>query len=375
MKILIAPDSFKESLSAHAAADIISRAIKDVDKTIETIEMPIADGGEGTLEVISFYLDKAIKQQVKVVQANGKKAMATYLINEDTAYIEIAQASGLEQIPLKARSSLHATSYGCGELMFHAWEKGIRKFVFFLGGSAINDGGAGMLQALGVTLTQEQPPLYYANKDLGAIKAIDYTTSPIDFTELEITIASDVVNPLLGEEGATYIFAPQKGMDDWNELAIMEANMAHYATMIERAIARDNSKTPGAGAAGGLGFCLLSLTQQATLVSGVEYILGLCHFDAKIDGCDYLITGEGRIDTQTLSGKGPLGIAKLAKSAGVQTLIVCGAVEMGSKDLAEYGVVATFSILHQISDLTQAQKDAADNLYHTIYNLFSFKCS
>ena len=365
MKFILAPDSYKESATALEVAQAMESGIKRVFPESECVLLPIADGGEGTLAALEHVLDGSIIT-VDVLQANHVIAPANYLLLTDgTAIIEMAQSSGLQQVPMAERNPFKATSYGTGQLIQHALTQGARKICIGLGGSACNDGGAGMLQALGAELlTADGTTLDLGNAALEQLTTISFAKLHPQIKTTPIAIISDVTNPLCGPTGATFTFGPQKGATPEN-LACLEANLAHFATVAETTIGKTVQHQAGSGAAGGLGFALYLLNDLVTMHQGVDYILDLIEFETKIQGADLVLTGEGATDFQTAYGKAPSGVAKRAKELGIPTIILSGSVTGDLTSLYEIGVTSVHSVLHQVSSLKEAIANAKTNITYT----------
>jgi len=363
MKFVIAPDSYKGSLTSREAGEIIARAIQQEIPESETRVIPMADGGEGTVEAL---LAAAGGEKVRVRAAGSLgDAVETFygIIERDgerTAVIEVANICGLTMMPPEPRNPMHTTTRGIGEVIGDALNRGIRSFVIGLGGSATNDGGLGMLNALGVRyVSGDGKVLAGFGRELAEVARVDVGGLDPRIGECRITIACDVTNPLLGENGATYVYGPQKGAGH-EDLAMLEQAMARYADVAEAGFARVCRDMPGAGAAGGLGFALMLLGGQ--VVPGaqvIEQMTGLSHHIAE---ADWIITGEGRSDGQTLFGKLPIHVARLAKAAGKPVILISGSLGPGSEQLNDC-FTACFAIVRGPASLEECMHDAASNLY------------
>ncbi|MGR8921562.1 MAG: glycerate kinase [Gammaproteobacteria bacterium] len=326
MKILLAPDSFKESLPAAAVATALARGLADTLPEAHCEQLPVADGGEGTLAVLAG-ATKGRTFSRRVRGPDGAAIDARYAITGDghTAVVEMAEASGLDRVPAGARDARTATSYGTGELIDAALGHGVRQLIVTLGGSATNDGGAGMCQALGLRLLDAAGDAITSavgGADLARVSAID--TSGLDprLRELTVRVACDVDHPLLGPRGASAVFGPQKGADK-QAVAELDAALDHYFSLVEAHVGRTVRDAPGAGAAGGAGAGLMALL-GAELASGAELVLETLDFEQRLHGVDLVITGEGRIDAQTGAGKAPQAVARLAARRGVPVIAVAG---------------------------------------------------
>ena len=318
-KFVIAPDSFKECLSAREVAEALSRGIRKVDPSAEVALLPIADGGEGTLEAVSREEERVF---VTVTGPDGSPVRAAYAIRGGTAIIEMARAAGLTLIPENERRVANATTYGVGELIAHAIGQGVRQILLTAGGSATSDGGCGMLAALGARFLRTDGSSFLpTGGTLSEIDKIDTRDLLLTQKDCRFTIATDVQNPLLGEKGATRMFARQKGATD-AELDQMEAGMAHYASILEQTFGRAVAKIAGAGAAGGLAVPLLAL-EIAEIVSGIDAVLSAVGFFEAIREADAILTGEGKIDRQSLLGKAISGVVRAAGNVPVYAFVGC----------------------------------------------------
>lgn len=362
MKIIISPDSFKGSLSAIESAKAIEKGIKKVYLNAETHLLPVADGGEGTMETL-VAVTKGKMKEVIVTDPLGRKVKAAYGILGDgkTCVIEIASASGLGHVPYEKLDPLKATTYGTGELIKEALNDGFTSFILALGGSATNDGGAGMLQALGAKLLDKNgEEVKWGGGNLGNIQKIDLAEFDTRIRTSEILIASDVQNPLVGKEGASYIFGPQKGATP-DIVRLLDENMINWANKIEEVTNISFHNYPGAGAAGGIGGAFLAFF-PAKIKRGIDVVLEYVHFDSYLKDADLIITGEGRVDYQTASGKTPVGVAQAAKIKGVPTIILAGGVGEGIEALYDAGVIGVYSILSEPMTLREAMEKTSELL-------------
>lgn len=362
MKILIAPDSFKGSLSAIDVANAMNKGVKNAFPHAETYLLPVADGGEGTMETLVAATQGKIKK-VFVTGPLGEEVEASYgvLGNEKTCVIEIAVAAGLALVSEKTLNPLKTTTYGVGELMKTALNDGYRSFIVALGGSATNDGGAGMLQALGAKLfNQEGQEIGFGGEHLAKIDKIDLAAFDPRIKKSEVLIASDVKNPFIGINGASHIFGPQKGATP-EMVHLLDRNMTHWANKIEEVTGTALHELEGAGAAGGLGGAFLAFF-PATMASGIDVVLKYVNFNDYLQDAHIVITGEGQVDNQTASGKTALGVAKAAQKKKVPTIIVAGAVGEGIEALYEYGVISVNSIVTKPMSLQEAMQDAGQLL-------------
>ena len=369
MKILIAIDSFKGSLSSKEAGEAIKSGILRIIPNAEVLISPLADGGEGTVET----LVEALGGSLETVRVKGplfQEVEAHYGILSDSQYspiegklavMEMSQASGITLVAPKERSPLKTSSYGVGEMILDAYHKGCRRFLIGIGGSATNDGGIGMLSALGFRFTKENgeeiSPIGEGLKDL---TRIENTSVPEGLLQCSFQIACDVENPLYGENGASLIYGFQKGGNK-ELLSQMDLWMKRYSELVKEYNPAANPEAPGSGAAGGLGFAFRSFL-QGELKSGVSLILEETKLSEKMQGADLVITGEGRLDEQSAMGKAPIGVAKLAKSQDIPVIAFAGAVTVGAKACNQAGIDAYFPILRGISTLEEAmEKETAQN--------------
>jgi glycerate kinase len=317
MKIVIAPDSFKGSASSSDIARWIESGIHSVIPDCETIKIAIGDGGEGSLDAVLQAGFTA--HSVEVSGPLGNPVSALIAIKGDTAFIEMAQASGLSQLPDGKKDALNATSFGTGQLILAALDKGATKVILAIGGTATTDAGAGALQALGVKLL-DAAGTEIVPGGASLINCASIDTSALDprLANVSFTLASDVTNPLLGSQGAAHVFSPQKGATP-EQVTVLEKSLSHFASLVGSQFAT----SPGAGAAGGFGFMAYAFL-KAEARSGIDLILDLVEFDSKIAGADAIITGEGRFDSQSVQGKAPWGILQRAAKLSIPTYLVCG---------------------------------------------------
>ena len=360
MKIVLAPDSFKGSLSAPAAAAAMQRGLHRVWPDAEYVSLPIADGGEGTLDALMAATGGELFAE-SVTGPLEESVIARWGLFSDgeTAVIELAEAAGLTLIPAERRDPKMTTTYGVGELILHAANRlSVRRLILGLGGSATNDGGAGILTALGVRLLDASgDPLPPGGASLIHLNAVDASPLRLDPAAFELFIACDVDNPLTGERGASAIFGPQKGATP-NDVAVLDAALAHYASLVG-----DRGNAPGDGAAGGAGFGLRYLFPNTTLRPGIDLVLDAIRFDEHLVGADLILTGEGKLDGQTLGGKAIAGVARRAKAAGVPIGALVGSLgtDVSAAELAEkVGVAAVMPIIPRPCALEDALRNAAD---------------
>ncbi|MGG0668776.1 glycerate kinase [Lederbergia citrisecunda] len=361
MKVIVAPDSFKGSLTAIEAAEAMAAGIHDVGPDIRTVLLPAADGGEGTMRSL---VDATNGRYVSVTVEDplGRPICATYGILGDgeTCAIEIAEASGLMRLQEHEKNPHMASSYGTGELIAHALDNGYRKFIIGLGGSATNDGGAGILQALGMRLlNKEGIELPKGGGGLQYISSIDSTNWDFRIAESEFLIASDVKNPLVGSEGASAVFGPQKGAAP-RDVDSLDRNLRKFAVAIEKETGIALHSKEGAGAAGGAGGAFQAFF-NCEMRQGIDVVLEAIDFERHVKDADLIITGEGKTDLQTLSGKTPFGIAKVAHREGKPVILISGAVDEESRD----ALTPLFTQVHAIMDENVSVEDAiADAFNH-----------
>ncbi|MFC0178710.1 glycerate kinase [Thorsellia kenyensis] len=365
MHIVIAPDSFKESLSAAEVTEIIHSAFLTKFPRATYSLLPLADGGEGTVDAI-LYSQPGQKIDIEVLDPLEQKIRATFaLIDEgQTALIEIAAASGLPLLKTEQRDAKITTSYGTGQLIKAALDSGVSKIILGLGGSATNDSGAGILEALGARLLDK----HGNTLPKGGIKLADFDTlelSNIDprLKEIEFIVACDVQNPLCGANGASHIFGKQKGAS-FEERVLLDAALHNFATKTEFINPSITFEHASMGAAGGAPYGLSRIVPQLKIVNGIDFILKELGYDEVIKQADLVITGEGRMDNQTLSGKTPLGVAKLAKDNGIPVIGICGILGDEVEKLDDYFAVV-FPILRSLKPLEKVLAEAKFNLYNT----------
>lgn len=370
MKIIIAPDSFKGSLTAKEVANSIYTGLKRALPSAEYIEIPMADGGEGTMQaLVDATNGKIFTKSVTGPLNTSVTAHYGTLGDKETAVIEMAEAAGLQYVNDQNKNPLITTTYGVGELIKTVLDTGIRKIIIGLGGSSTNDGGAGMAQALGVKLLNLQDQeLPLGGGNLNHLVRIDNSKIDPRLKNTEIILASDVTNPLTGKNGASFVFGPQKGATP-EMVEELDQNLHHFAAVVRRDLNKNYENTPGAGAAGGLGFGLLTFT-NATIQSGVEAVLEMTHFKEKTQNADFIFTGEGATDFQTKFGKTPYGVAKAAKEVAPNSTVICLTGNIGEKVDELYGPIdAIFATENGAKDLKQAIKDSQHDLTQISENI------
>lgn len=373
MKIVISIDSLKGSLTSIEAANAIKKGILSVDNKSDVVIMPLADGGEGTVEA----LVQGMNGEEKVISVTGpinEKVNATYgiLKETNTAIIEMAQASGLPLVPAELRNPLNTTTYGVGEIIKEAIEKGCRNFIVGIGGSATNDCGVGMLQALGFEFYDENDNLVeLGGKVLNQIKRIKTDNKLKELDDCNFKIACDVNNPLYGENGAAYIYGPQKGATK-EIVKELDKGLKNFAEVVKKDLGKDIAHIEGAGAAGGLGFGFLGFL-NSKLESGIKIILDEIKLEEVVKDADIVITGEGRLDNQTAMGKAPIGVAKLGKKHGAKVIAIAGCTTPDAVKCNEEGIDAYFSIVNKAMTIDEAMKkeNATQNMIETTIQIFN----
>ncbi|WP_420176813.1 glycerate kinase [Luteococcus sp. OSA5] len=369
MTIVLAPDSFKESLTAKQVCTALEAGLRQSLPEANILHVPMADGGEGTVQALVDATGGSLLT-APVAGPMGGPIEATFGILGDgeTAVIEMAEASGLALVPEGRRDPRRATTRGTGELVLAALDAGVRNIVLGIGGSATNDGGAGLAQALGARLLDESGhELRPGGAELAKLATIDVSGLDPRLAETTFQVACDVSNPLCGPQGASEIFGPQKGADH-RCVAELDAALAHYARIIERDLGRDVATLPGAGAAGGLGAAMVAFC-DATLRRGVDIVLEHSGLEQHLQHADLVITGEGRLDGQTRFGKTPKGVADLAGEYEVPVIALAGSLGDGAETLLDAGFSAVLPVVAGVGTLQQALAEAAGNLERTARNL------
>ena len=361
LRIIVAPDSFKESLSARQVAMYISEGIRQILPSAEIVQVPMSDGGEGLIDcLLAGREGHVVIEEVTGPLGNRVQAKMGIIGDNETAIIEMAEASGLALVPVEKRNPLIATSFGTGELMRRALDEGCRRLIVGIGGSATNDGGAGMAQALGIKLLNSRHrEIGYGAQGLLELETIDMSNVHPRLKGTEILAACDVSNPLYGATGAAYVYGPQKGAMP-EMLPVLDQALVRLAKVVERDLKLDVHDLPGSGAAGGLGAGLVALT-GGHLRPGLELVFNALNFESILaEGADLLITGEGQINAQTCYGKVPFGVARLAKKYGIPVLALAGSIGPGSEDLYGAGIDAMMSIVPGPVELEEAMARAGE---------------
>ncbi|HGE6106677.1 TPA: glycerate kinase [Vibrio cholerae] len=362
MKVVIAPDSFKESLTAKQVCDAIQAGLARVWHDAKFVAIPVADGGEGTVQSLVDATQGRLVE-VKVMGPQGKRVEAFYgmLGDNQTAVIEMAAASGLHHVPLAQRDPKLTTSFGTGELIRHALDQGVTKLIIGLGGSATNDGGVGMLAALGARFTNaDGDPIQLTGGGLRELTHIDLQDFDPRLQNCDILVACDVNNPLCGDKGASAVFGPQKGATP-EDVQLLDGALRQFGLLTEKVTGKMVLESAGAGAAGGMGAALLAYT-QAILRPGIEIVLETVQLAHQVSDADLVITGEGRIDSQTVHGKTPMGVAKVAKRFDVPVLALCGCTGDNYQAVYQCGIDAVFVAVPRAMSLEDALKESDFNL-------------
>ena len=372
MKVVVAIDSLKGSLSSIEAGMAIRDGILAAKPDAEVIVKPLADGGEGTTDALIEGMNgKRIDLTVTGPMHSPVDAYYGYLADSHIAVMEMASAAGITLVPAEEKNPLLATSYGVGEMMNDALQKGCRNFIIGIGGSATNDGGIGMLKALGVRFLDENgEDAGEGGQALARVEQIDVSGLNPLLKECQIQVACDVNNPLCGENGSTYVYGPQKGVTEDRKKQLDE-DMAHFARITSKTLGNDYLDTPGAGAAGGLGFAFLSYI-GAALTPGIELILNAVGLEQELSDADVVVTGEGCLDFQTAMGKAPVGVARLAKKYHAKVIAFAGSVTKEASACNKEGIDAFFPILRSVCTLAEAMDpvNAKANITATTEQVF-----
>ena len=375
MKIVIAPDSYKESLTALEVATAIENGFRQVFPEAKYHKVPMADGGEGTVDAM-IDATQGERIYVEVTAPLGNKVIASYGIlgnngnNTQTAIIEMASASGLDLVPISERNPLMTSSFGTGELIIDAMNRGVRHFILGLGGSATNDAGSGMLKALGARFYNNNgQQISEGGAALSLLDKLDLSGINPLLKECKIDVACDVDNPLCGIRGASHIFGSQKGASA-DMVYELDKALEHFANIVSQqsSDSLDCRNHAGAGAAGGMGFAMMALL-NANLSPGVKLVTETVNLNDFVKDADLVITGEGRIDGQTVFGKTPMGVLNVANDNNVPTIAIAGSLGDGATKIMELGMKAIFSVVPGISTLEQALKDANNNVELTARNV------
>ncbi|MGD6961037.1 glycerate kinase [Fictibacillus phosphorivorans] len=371
MKIVIAPDSFKESMTAAEVCRAVETGFKSTFPHAQYVHVPVGDGGEGT---VTSVVDATGGEMVEVQATGplGEKVDAFYGVTGDgkTAVIEMAAASGLHLVPREKRNPCVTTTRGTGELILDALNRGVERIVLGLGGSATNDGGAGMASALGVKfLNVNGEELSAGGEALRELLTIDVSGLDARLQSVKVDVACDVTNPLTGPHGASAVFGPQKGATP-DMVGVLDESLKRYAEVVERNLGVAVDELPGAGAAGGLGAGVVAFL-DGKLQSGIDLVLDVIHFEDRVRDADLVIVGEGRIDSQTIHGKAPVGVAKRAKTVmdGVPVVAIAGSIGPDYEAVYDHGIDAVFSVVNSVVTLEEALLHGATNVEKTAENI------
>ncbi|PNH89073.1 glycerate kinase [Vibrio diazotrophicus] len=371
MKIVIAPDSYKESLSAIEVADAIESGFRQVFPDYQYVKCPVADGGEGSVEAL---VDASGGEMVNtdVVGPLGEHHEAFYGISGDkkTAFIEMAAASGIELIAPEHRDPYKATTYGTGQLIDHALSQGIRHMIICIGGSATNDAGCGMMQALGVSFKDAQgSELGYGGLALETLAHIDASNLDKRLSECHIEVACDVTNPLTGLNGASHIYGPQKGATP-EMVKRLDAALANFAKVVEQDLDKQVDHIPGAGAAGGMGAAFYAFL-DADLRPGIDIMTHAVGLEDMVKDANLVITGEGRLDSQSVNGKVPVGVARIAKHYQLPVIAIAGALGDEIDGVYQHGIDCAFDSVYKITTFDEIKKEAKANVTRSAFNIAS----
>jgi glycerate kinase len=368
MKIVIAPDSFKESMTAMEAAEAVKSGLSRIWPDADYLLVPMADGGEGTVQsLIDATNGKRISVSVAGPLRDQVPGFFGMLGDGKTAVIEMAAAAGLEYLAPSERNPLVTTTYGVGQLILAALDRGARHILLGLGGSATNDGGAGMAQALGADLRDAASrTLEPGGAALSRLASIDMTRFDPRIAETRFDIATDVTNPLTGKGGASAVFGPQKGASP-ADVQLLDRALNHFAETIEKELHLSVKNVPGSGAAGGLGAGALCFL-KGSIRPGIDLVMQQTHLEKKLEGAALVITGEGRIDGQTIFGKTPIGVARAVKKAHIPVIALAGSVGNGYEAVYEHGIDAVFPIVSGAVSLDEALRSGKKNLTRTAEN-------
>ncbi|SHG73180.1 glycerate kinase [Flagellimonas flava] len=368
MKFVVAPDKYKGSLTGFQFCEAVENGLKMVFAKSEIIKKPLADGGDGTLEVVKEYLD-ANKETIKVKDPLFREIEASYLLSKHKgiAYIEMSEASGYKLLDKSELNCMDTTTVGTGEMIADALKKGAKEIVLGIGGSATNDAGMGMASALGyVFKDKDGNTLNPIGRNLEKVFRIDGSEALPKLKTAKIKVACDVNNPLYGKNGAAYVYGPQKGAST-KEVELLDTGLRNFAEVIREFSDMDMQSISGAGAAGGMGAGAVVFL-DAELTSGVDLIMEMAQFQEALQDADWIITGEGQLDGQTLSGKTINGVLKMAKQRNIPVAALCGSVDISVQEMQRLGLSYAVSILNQIGSLEQAKAKSFQNLEQASFN-------
>ncbi len=368
MKFVIAPDKFKGSLTGFEYCDAVEEGLRIVFSDAEIIKKPLADGGDGTIDVVKYYSEG---ESIAITASDPlfRAIKTSYVLSKTAgiAFIEMAEISGLNLLSTQERNCMHTTSLGFGELIVDAIAKGAKELILGIGGSATNDGGMGLAQALGFRfLDGNGKELKPIGSSLIEVKKIDTSKVYPKLASVRVKVACDVSNSLYGQDGAAHIYASQKGAST-TEIEELDKGLENYAKVLQEEFELDVQRIKGAGAAGGVG-AGARVFLNAELVSGIDLIKEIADFDSSIENADWIITGEGQLDAQTLSGKTISGVLASAKKKNIPVAALCGSVTISARVQEEFGLSYATSIVKGVSSLEEAMDSSYDNLVYAAYN-------
>ncbi|APY10650.1 glycerate kinase [Seonamhaeicola sp. S2-3] len=358
MEIIVAPDKFKNSLTGIAFCNAVEEGVKSVIPEVEILKLPLADGGDGTIDVVNYYL-KGNMVKLMVNNPFFEPVEASYLYSEDTkiAFIEMAEASGVKLLKPQQFNCKNASTFGTGELIKDALNKGVKHIILGIGGSATNDCGIGMASALGFQFfnanNKEVKPI---GANLSEIKKIEVLKAHPKLLTTKFSVACDVTNPLYGKNGAAYVYAAQKGATE-SDIKMLDKGLQDFSKLLETTFKVDVQSVKGAGAAGGMGIAS-KLFLNGELTPGITLIKNLANFDTKISKADWIITGEGKLDTQTMSGKTIQGVLTSAKAQQIKVAAFCGSLELSKEETTKMGINYASSVIENATDLDDAMKNS-----------------
>ena len=362
MKIVIAPDKFKNSLTGLKFCTIVEKGILEEFPNTEILKLPLADGGDGTIEVVEYYLKgRTINVQVNNPFFEIINASYIYSKENNTAFIEMAEASGLKLLKPAQFDCKNATTLGTGEMIVDAITKGAKTIIIGIGGSATNDCGIGMATALGYQfLDKNNKVVKLIGANLSNIKSIDVTNVHPKLSAVDFKIACDVINPLYGKNGASYVYGAQKGASK-DEIVMLDKGLQDFSKILNAIFTIDVQSVKGAGAAGGMGIAT-QLFLNGTLEPGIQLIKNIANFNTQIEGADWIITGEGKLDTQTMSGKTIQGVLTSATAKKIKVAAFCGAIDLDGKQPEDFGIQYTDAVINYAKDLEDSIKNSGEYL-------------
>lgn len=362
MKIVLAPDKFKGSLTGMQFCDAVEKGVKEVLPNAEIIKLPLADGGDGTIDILEYHLkDKRTKVKVNDPLFRPIEASYLYLDSVKTAFIEMAQASGMYLLKKEEQNCYNTTTLGVGEIILDAINRGAKTIILGIGGSATNDCGIGMATALGYTFEDEKRvELSPVGKNLGLIKNINSNNVMPELKSVTFKVACDVINPLSGKDGAAYVYGPQKGASE-EEIEILDKGLVNISKLFLKTFGKDVQNIKGAGAAGGMGAGAIVFL-SAKLKSGIDLVKDLVDFNIKIKDADWIVTGEGKLDSQTFSGKTILGVLESAKNHQISVAALCGSLSLSIEETKKMGIAYRDSVIENAQDIEDAMGNTEKHL-------------